>query len=340
MNMLHSAELSSAVAGRPATFSLRRDPRRRSQRRAVLAWGVWVVCAWGLALACLDPAAAQTPPLPALGTSRFADSDGVSIHFVEAGEGPVVVLLHGFPDFHYTWRDQFPELAKTHRVVALDLRGYHRSGQPEGVENYRMEKLVGDVSAVLRELKCEKATIVGHDWGGAIAWSFAMQRPEQTERLVVLNLPHPRGLIRELKSNPAQQANSAYARGFQLPGAEKLLSAKALAGWVKEPEAQAQYVAAFEKSSLPGMLNFYRANYPREPYAEPADLPPVRCPVLMIHGLDDQALLPGALNDTWKWIENEFTLVTIPKAGHFVHRDRPAQVTRVLTEWLSRQSGS
>jgi len=301
-----------------------------SPARCVLA-GVLAMVALATA-----PLGAQTTPLPALGQSRFADSGGVKIHFVEAGQGPVVVLLHGFPDFHYTWRDQFPALAKQHRVVALDLRGYHRSGQPEGVENYTLDKLVGDVVAVLGELQCERATIVGHDWGGAIAWNFAMRHPERTERLIVLNLPHPRGLLRELRQNPAQQASSAYARGFQLPGAEKLLSSKALAGWVKEPDARAHYIAAFEASSLAGMLNFYRANYPREPYEPPADLPQVRCPVLMIHGLDDQALLPGALNDTWQWIDNEFTLVTIPKAGHFVHRDRPEQVTRLLTQWLQR----
>ena len=162
-----------------------------------------------------------------------------------------------------------------------------------------------------------------------------MRHPELTERLVILNLPHPRGLLRELKNNPEQQKNSAYARAFQLPGAAAALTPEAIAGWVREPEARQKYVAAFRKSSLEGMLNYYQANYPREPYEVPAELPQVKCPVLMIHGLDDKALLPGALNDTWQWIDNEFSLVTIPKAGHFVHRDQPERVTRALVDWLA-----
>lgn len=265
----------------------------------------------------------------------FADSQGVRIHYVTAGEGPLVVLLHGFPDFHYTWRDQIPALAKTCQVVALDLRGYNDSDQPAGVENYTLDKLVADVVAVVRHLKRERATIVGHDWGGAIAWNVALRHPELTERLVILNLPHPRGLLRELKTNPEQQKNSAYARAFQLPGAAAALTPEAIAGWVREPEARVKYVAAFRKSSLPAMLHYYQANYPREPYEIPTDLPQVKCPVLMIHGLDDKALLPGALNDTWQWIDNEFSLVTVPKAGHFVHRDQPERVTRILVDWLA-----
>jgi len=124
-----------------------------------------------------------------LGDEGFVDSDGVKLHYVSAGKGPLVVLLHGFPDYSYTWRDQMPALAKHFHIVALDLRGYNKSDQPKGVENYAMEKLVGDVAAVLNHFKQDKATIIGHDWGGAIAWAFAMRHPEQTERLVI---PHRR----------------------------------------------------------------------------------------------------------------------------------------------------
>jgi pimeloyl-ACP methyl ester carboxylesterase len=293
-------------------------------RRAGLACGLWLLLGSLLELHAQEG-----------WREGFADSQGVKIHYVTAGEGPLVVLLHGFPDFHYTWRDQIPALAKTCQVVALDLRGYNTSDQPTGVENYTLDKLVADVVAVVRHLGRERATIVGHDWGGAIAWNVALRHPELTERLVILNLPHPRGLLRELKNNPEQRKNSAYARAFQLPGAAAALTPEAIAGWVREPEAREKYVAAFRKSSLEGMLNYYRANYPREPYEVPAELPQVKCPVLMIHGLDDTALLPGALNDTWQWIDNEFSLVTIPKAGHFVHRDQPERVTRALVDWLA-----
>jgi pimeloyl-ACP methyl ester carboxylesterase len=180
---------------------------------------------------------------------------------------------------------------------------------------------------------------VGHDWGGAVAWGYAMKHPGRTDRLVLLNLPHPKGLARELANNPQQQKNSQYARNFQKEGAEKLLSPELLAFWVKEPDARKHYVAAFKRSSIEGMLNYYRANYPKEPYRDDRTFPPVKCPVLMIHGLKDTYLLPGALNDTWKWVEGEFTLITLPKAGHFVHRDEPEVVTRRLVRWLTEETG-
>jgi pimeloyl-ACP methyl ester carboxylesterase len=285
---------------------------------AVPVWGLWAL------------------PLPAqeVGRTGYADSDGVKIHYVTLGEGPLVVMLHGFPDYWYTWRDQMPVLAKHYQVVAVDLRGYNKSGQPEGVANYTTEKLVGDVEAVVKHFKRDKAVIVGHDWGGLIAWTFAMTRPDRTDRLIVLNLPHPKGLMRELANNPQQQKNSAYARAFQQPDAHKKLTPEALALWVKEPDARKHYVEALKRSSMEGMLNYYRANYPREPYKDDRDFPGVKCPVLMIHGLDDPYLLPGALNDTWKWVEKDLTLVTVPKAGHFVHRDATEVVNRAMVRWL------
>jgi epoxide hydrolase 4 len=273
-----------------------------------------------------------------LGADRYADSHGVKIHYVTAGSGPLVILLHGFPDFWYTWRDQMPALAKTHQVVAVDLRGYNLSDQPKGVENYALEKLVGDVEAILQNCKRDKATIVGHDWGGLIAWSFAMTHPEKTERLIILNLPHPRGLLRELANNPQQCKNSQYARDFQKPEAAGMLKPEFLVFWVKEPEARKKYLEALRRSSMEGMLSYYKANYPRPPYQSDRAFPPVKCPVLMFHGLKDPYLLPGALNDTWLWVEKDLTLITIPNAGHFVHRDAAAFVTRSMVQWLSPES--
>jgi epoxide hydrolase 4 len=271
-----------------------------------------------------------------LGEEGFADSSGVKIHYVTAGKGPLVVLLHGFPDYHYTWRDQMPALAKHFQAVAIDLRGYNKSDQPKGVENYAMEKLVADVAAVLRHFKRDKAIIVGHDWGGAIAWAFAMMHPEQTERLVILNLPHPKGLLRELANNPQQRKNSQYARNFQKEDAAKNVSSEMLVRWVEEPEARAKYLEAMRRSSMEGMLNYYKANYPREPYKDERKFPPIKCPVLMFHGLKDTALLPGALDGTWQWLEKDLTLVTLPQAGHFVHRDAPEIVTKTMVRWLTQ----
>ena len=273
-----------------------------------------------------------------LGEDGFVDSDGVKIHYVTAGKGPLVVLIHGFPDFWYTWRAQMPELAKHFQVVAVDMRGYNKSDQPSGVENYALPKLVGDIDAVVKHFKQDKAIIVGHDWGGIVAWTYAMTFPEKTDRLVILNLPHPKCLARELANNPEQQKNSSYAREFQKPDAASKVFPEQLTFWVKDPEAKKKYVEAFKRSSMEGMLNYYKANYPREPYTySEADVkfPPVKCPVLMFHGLKDMALLPGALNDTWKYLDKDLTLITIPGAGHFVQQDAADKVTRSMVSWLT-----
>ncbi len=278
----------------------------------------------------------QDPPASEFGNHGYVDSDGVKIHYVTQGEGPLVVMLHGFPDYWYTWRKQMPALAKHFQVVAMDLRGYNRSDQPKGVENYALPKLVGDVAAVIRHFDREKAVIVGHDWGGMIAWSFAMQHPEMTDRLAVLNLPHPAGLTRELANNPKQQKASAYAREFQQPDAASKLTAEGLTFWVRGQEAKQRYVEAFRRSSFDAMLNYYKANYPRQPYQQKTDFPKVKCSVLLIHGLKDTALLPAGLNNTWDHVEKDLTLVTVPNAGHFVQQDAAPLVTKLLVRWLAR----
>lgn len=293
-----------------------------------------------LSLAVVFALSVQTTLAEDLGEEGFADSDGVKIHYVTAGKGPLVVLIHGFPDYWYTWREQIPALAKHFQVVALDMRGYNKSDQPEGVENYKMPKLVGDIDAVVKHFKQDKAIIVGHDWGGMVAWSYAMMHPDKTDKLIILNLPHPKCLQRELANNPEQQKNSQYARNFQKPDAAKAVQPAMLTFWVKDPEARKKYIEAFGRSSIEGMLNYYKANYPGEPYtyseSEPA-YPKIKCPVLMFHGLKDKALLPGALNDTWKYLEKDLTLVTIPEADHFVQQDAAEKVANCMTSWLLLQ---
>ncbi|MGI9455763.1 MAG: alpha/beta fold hydrolase [Aeoliella sp.] len=271
-----------------------------------------------------------------LGEHGFAQSGNVKIHYVTAGEGPLLVMIHGFPDYWYTWRKQIPELAKSFQVVAIDQRGYNKSDQPEGVENYTIDKLVGDVQAVVEHFDRDKAVIVGHDWGGMVAWTFAMRHPESTERLIVLNLPHPNGLRRELATNAEQQKNSQYAREFQKPDAASKLTTEGLTFWVKDADARTKYTEAFRRSSFDAMLNYYKANYPREPYTEQAaSLPKVKCPVLVIHGLQDKALHASGLNNTWEWVEKDLTIVTLPDADHFVQQDAAEEVTKRMVRWLS-----
>jgi pimeloyl-ACP methyl ester carboxylesterase len=269
----------------------------------------------------------------------FIDSSGVKIHYVAQGKGPLVVLIHGFPDFWYSWREQMPALAEHFHVVAIDQRGYNLSDKPDKVEDYAMPKLVGDIEAVLKHFHQDKAVIVGHDWGGAVAWTFAMMHPDKVDRLVILNLPHPKGLARELANNPDQQKNSQYARNFQQPDAAKVVKPEMLVAAlkIKDPEVAKKYLEAFKNSSMEGMLNYYKANYPRPPYKDERDFPPVKCRVLMIHGLGDKALLPGALNDNWKWVEKDFTLVTVPGADHWVHHDAAPFVTKTMVRWLTEK---
>jgi epoxide hydrolase 4 len=269
----------------------------------------------------------------------YADSNGVKIHYAALGDkkNSLIVMIHGFPDFWYSWREQMDALSKDYYVVAIDQRGYNLSDKPKGVENYDMRLLVGDVAAVIKHLGREKAIIAGHDWGGAVAWTMAIHTPQLVERLIILNLPHLRGLARELANNPQQQKNSQYARNFQQPDAHTKLTAEQLVFWVKDPEAKKKYIEAFKRSDFEAMLNYYKRNYPREPYKE--DTSPVvkvKAPVLMIHGLDDWALLPGALNNTWEWLEKDLTLVTIPGAGHFVQQDASEMVNRTIKMWLNR----
>ncbi|WP_396626931.1 alpha/beta fold hydrolase [Luteitalea sp.] len=270
---------------------------------------------------------------------------GVKIHYATLGKGPLVVMIHGFPDFWYSWRHQMAALSESFQVVAIDQRGYNLSDKPKGVEQYDMRLLVGDVAAVIRHLGRDKATIVGHDWGGMVAWQFAMSQPAMTERLIVLNLPHPRGLFRELQTNPEQIKNSEYARTFQRgtptdPGVffGLPMTAQTLSGWVRDPAAKARYVEAFGRSDFEAMLNYYKANYPKASGADlPAlpELPKVTAPVLMFHGLGDTALHANGLSGTWNWVEKDLTLVTVPGASHFVQQDAADLVTSTMKWWLA-----
>jgi pimeloyl-ACP methyl ester carboxylesterase len=275
-------------------------------------------------------------------THGYAESGDVKIHYVTAGAGPLVVMIHGFPDYWYTWRKQIPELAKNFQVVAIDQRGYNKSDQPDGVTKYALTLLAQDVHNVVKHFDQDKAILVGHDWGGYVAWTCAMIYPNLVDRLVILNAPHPAGLQRELANNEKQQANSQYARDFQQPDAASKLTAEGLTGWVTDDEARPKYVEAFNRSSFEGMLNYYKANYPKSLPENSDDnatetvtaFPKIKCRVLMIHGLDDTALLPEALNDSWKWMEKDLTIITVPGSGHFVQQDAAALVTERISEWL------
>ena len=269
----------------------------------------------------------------------YVDSNGVKIHYATIGSGPLIVMIHGFPDYWYTWRKQMEGLADKYQCVAIDQRGYNLSDKPAGVDNYAVPLLVGDVIAVIKHFGKgnDKAIIVGHDWGGVVAWQLALNAPQFVDRLIILNLPHPRGIMRELAHNPKQQAASEYARNFQKEGSEALIKPEQLAFWVTDPEAKEKYIEAFKRSDVKAMLAYYKRNYPPQPYQEdPSPVVKTQMPVLMFHGLKDTALLSDALNNTWDWMGKDLTLVTIPDSGHFVQQDAADLVTRMMRAWLER----
>lgn len=272
---------------------------------------------------------------------KYADSGGVKIHYAALGQGPLVVMIHGFPDFWYSWRKQMQVLVEHgYRTVAVDQRGYNLSDKPKGVQNYAMPLLVGDIAAVVKAEQVERAIIVGHDWGGSVAWNVAMRRPDITALLIICNLPHPAGIAREVATNPQQKKNSEYAFKFQEPDAHQTISVECLAQWVTDPAARERYLQAFRQSDFEAMLNYYKANYPKPDAPPPPTnftFPKVRAPVLMFHGLNDEALLPGALNGTWQWVEQDLTLMTLPGAGHFVQQDAADTVSNTMVDWLARR---
>jgi len=211
--------------------------------------------------------------LEALVTHRMVDVGDVRLHAVEAGEGPLVVLMHGFPEFWYSWRHQIPALAAGgYRVVAVDLRGYHLSDKPRAVSAYRGAALAGDVAGLVTALGERAATIVGHDWGGVVAWLTALSHPEVVQRLAIANAPHPAVFAEALRS-PAQWARSSYMLAFQLPVVPELvlgaahgaLLRAALRGATVRREAftdddLARYAESYaEPGALRGALAYYRS---------------------------------------------------------------------------------
>ena len=272
--------------------------------------------------------------------------NGVHLHFVEAGSGPLVVLLHGFPEFWYSWRRQLPALAETgFHAAALDLRGYNLSDKPAGVAAYRLEVLLEDVREFIRHAGAERAAIVGHDWGGVVAWHLAMHHPEIVEKLVILNAPHPAAYRRELRSL-AQLLRSWYIFLFQVPGLpEQLFSAgdfdvlrrmfrrQPVHPEAFSPEDVRLYQQAMARpGALTAALNYYRAL--RDPtHRISRDEAPIRVPTLLLWGERDAYLTPRLTEGLNAWVPN-LTIVRFPDVSHWVQNDAPERVNRLLIDFL------
>lgn len=302
--------------------------------------------------------AAETAPKPAL-RQDYAEVNGVRLHYASAGAGKLVLFLHGFPEFWYAWRNQLTEFGRDHLAVAPDMRGYNLSSKPAEVDAYRLDLLVEDVRALAEKLGHKKFTLVAHDWGGAVAWSFAIKHPGYLERLVIVNAPHPGVFQRELRENPAQQNASQYMLMFRSPQAEQNLSTNNYAalvggvlgaglksGAITEEDKQAYLQAWAQPGALTGGLNYYRAAKVGPPTeAEEKDsvnfaatLPSlnVKVPTLVIWGEKDTALLTGNLEGLDKFVP-DLTIRRIPEGSHWVIHEQPDNVNRLIREFMGKK---
>ncbi len=299
------------------------------------------------------PAAPKGKPMLKDG---YVKVNGVRIHYVTAGKGPVILFLHGFPEFWYAWKNQLAEFGKDHQAIAPDLRGYNLSDKPGELDGYRMANLVEDIRALADHFSHHKKfVLVGHDWGGAVAWSFAIAHPDYLRKLVIVNAPHPGVFARLLASDPAQQKASHYMLMFRGEQAEKTLSdnnyallvnivlgAGLKSGVFSEEDKQAYIKAWSQPGALTGGLNYYRANRVGPPSADapstgnfaadPSALT-VKVPTLVIWGEKDTALLTGNLDGLDKFV-NPLTIRRIADGSHWVIHEKPAEVNGYIHDFI------
>jgi pimeloyl-ACP methyl ester carboxylesterase len=290
--------------------------------------------------------------------SNFAEVNGVRLHYVSTGQGKLVMFVHGFPQFWAQWENQLKEFGKDYQAVALDMRGYNLSSKPSNVEQYHVNELIEDLRALAEQLGHKKLILVAHDWGGAVAWSFAMRHPEWLEKLIIINAPHPAIFARELLHNPDQQSASRYMLLFRSLEAEQKLSAKNYAWltdalfkwgskWEMTEELQNKYITAWSQSgALTGSLNYYRVSplYPptstedeahiRGVMELPQEMFRVTVPTLVIWGELDQALLIGNMEGLEEYVD-DLTVQRIPDGSHWVIQEQPERVNLMIREFIS-----
>jgi pimeloyl-ACP methyl ester carboxylesterase len=277
---------------------------------------------------------------------RFVTVGSVRLHYVEAGEGPLVVLLHGFPEFWWSWRKQIPALAAAgFRVVAVDMRGYAQSDKPPHWRDYRLEILAGDIAGLIAALGEERAHVVGHDWGAAVAWAVATLHPERVERLAILNVPHPETMLRTLRSSPRQLRRSWYMFFFQIPWLpERLLrrggrrGLERIYGEARPGAFTAEDYGRYEEAllgpgGLKGPIDYYRAALRQSPRRAQAFFRPIPAKTLVIWGELDRHLLAKMAEPDPRLVP-DVRVVRLPDASHWVHHDEPDEVNRLLVEHL------
>lgn len=288
---------------------------------------------------------------------EYADVNSIRLHFVTVGEGNLIMFLHGFPEFWYEWKNQLAEFGRGYQAVAPDMRGYNLSSKPADVEQYRTEYLVEDIRALAEHLGHRKFVVVGHDWGGGVAWAFGMRHPDYLEKLIIINCPHPIIFQRELRDNPAQQKASQYILMHRTPQAEEIMAGdnyKLLVdavltdglkqGYFTEEDCKAYIEAWSQPGALTGGLNYYRATH-LGPFTGESDealsadpsLFAVKVPTLVIWGEKDRYLLSSNLEGLDKYIPN-LTVKRIPEGSHWVIHEQPALVNAYIKEFIEDRS--
>ena len=285
-------------------------------------------------------------PLPPGCAEDFLTANGQRLHYVEAGAGPLVVLLHGFPEFWYSWRANIPALARVRRVVALDMRGYNLSAKP--ADGYDIATLTTDIRCAIEALGERQADLIGHDWGGALAWAFAMREPDALRRLVVLNAPHPGPMARELR-HPRQLRRSAYIGFFQLRGlAERALAADHFGAiwrtfrqadldreWLGDDDIQRFVAAIARPGALTAALSYYRQAARRGPAAFGVARV-ITAPTLVLWGEQDPYLDVGLLDGLDRWVR-DLRCVRFPEAGHWLNQQAPNSVNAEVVAFLTAE---
>lgn len=278
-------------------------------------------------------------------THEYIPTNGIKLHYVTQGEGPLMLMLHGFPEFWYSWRKQIPEFAQDYKVVALDLRGYNDSDKPPEKSAYVMAEFIKDIKGVIQGLGYDKCVLVGHDWGGAIAWNFAYTYPEMVDRLIILNLPHSAKFAEGLRT-PQQLLRSSYIFFFQLPwipewfievGNYQPLDV-AFKGMAVHKEAftetdiQAYKQAVAKPGALTAMLNYYRNAFEQGLFKPSWGV--LEVPTLMIWGEQDQALGKELTYGTEHYVR-DFQIKYISDASHWVQQEQPQLVNQYMREFLT-----
>jgi len=276
----------------------------------------------------------------------YAEVGDVRLHYVEAGEGPLIVLLHGFPEFWYGWRLQIAPLAAAgFRVVAPDMRGYNLSSRPEGVHAYDTDHLTADIRGLIQERGAQSALLVGHDWGGSVAWATAMKYPEVVDRLAILNAAHPRKLSQGLH-HPGQLRKSWYFFFFDLPELPEVVVQANRWHFFRHflhaanppytPEEMDRYIEAWSQpGAAAGMINYYRSSVRQSPKDAEAALRPISAPTLVIWGQRDSYLGPELAEPEHDDVPNLDRVERLDDASHWVHHDEAERVTQLLTGFFA-----